>query len=599
MHARELGLRRDSAFERVPQVALVSMPWTSAWMPSIQLAILRQCLAGTATCDTYELYLDYAALISGRLYSRLSEAGGIIEEWVFAKQFFEGEGYTMREGFLDEFPAFGIGSRDVERRTLVALSEVTNDYLERMSTEVDWSRYDVVGFTLSIYQTTASLALSRLIRQRHPDVKIVFGGNSCVGPAAPALLRISPYVDVVVRGEAEPVFASLVRRLANRQRIDDIGGIVFRSEDGTIRETPPNDLHQPQRAVSMPDFDAYFERFRTLDLCWPEHIWIPFESSRGCWWGEKSQCTFCGLHEIMQYRARRADDVLEELDFLYERYGVPRFFATDLIMPQEYYRDLLPKLHGRGYEFFYELKANATRQMLGSLAKAGIKNVQPGLESLSSSVLKIMKKGQSGTHVVQFLKWAAEYGLDVEWNLLTGTPTEDPAENERAAANAPSLYHFQPPRVIQFELDRYSPIYDAPEEYGVTDVRPLYVYDYLYPVEPELRAALAYRFEYDDAMFVGRPPWLGGGRRWGEVPEVIDGRRSALGAGACPRRRTQVTFTVRRIDDYQGLSCVGRAAVLQTGPSGSALVRITRFPQSPCEGRQPLCGGVSRRLWTV
>ena len=68
------------------------MPWASAWMPSVQLAVLRQCLDGVADIETYEFNVDYAATISNPLYRRLSEAGGIIEEWVFAQNYFKGEG---------------------------------------------------------------------------------------------------------------------------------------------------------------------------------------------------------------------------------------------------------------------------------------------------------------------------------------------------------------------------------------------------------------------------------------------------------------------------------------------------------------------------
>ena len=42
-----------------------------------------------------------------------------------------------------------------------------------------------------------------------------------------------------------------------------------------------------------------------------------FETSRGCWWGAKSHCTFCGLNgETMAFRSkspRRALDELEQL----------------------------------------------------------------------------------------------------------------------------------------------------------------------------------------------------------------------------------------------------------------------------------------------
>src|ERR1041385_1254540 len=491
-------------------VALISMPWVSAWIPSIQLAILRQCLEGVATADTYEFFLDYAALISAPLYRRLCEAGGIIEEWLFAKYYFEGEGVPMPEGFLDEFPSFGLTSREMERKTLAALTDVTADFLIRLRDEHDWSKYSVVAFTLTIYQTASSFALARLIKRKYPQVQIVFGGTSCAGPAAKAMLEVCPYVDVAVRVEAEPVFAQLVRKIVKQEALDDINGITFRDPTGAIQETPSAGLHHPQRAAALPNYDSYFRRFEQLGLSGRETIWVPFESSRGCWWGEKSQCAFCGLHEIMKYRSRAPVDVLEELDWFHQRYGVRRFYATDLIMPQAYYKTFLPELvrTKKDYEFFYELKANVTQEMMATLAAAGVKNLQPGLESLSTPVLKIMKKGVSATQNVQFLKWAAEYRLYVAWNIIAGMPGEDPLENEKVARIIPSLYHLQPPNYTNFELDRFSPCYERPEEFGIRNVRPLRLYRWIFPLPEELLRSLIYRFEYDAADFAGLPPWL-------------------------------------------------------------------------------------------
>jgi len=498
--------------EAGPKVALVSMPWCSAWMPSIQLSVLRQCLDGNATHHSYELFVDYAATVSPRVYRVLSEAGGMIEEWIFAKLYFEREGVTMPEGFLDEMPSIHMGDRAFDVRLVETLVPVTDDFLDRTVSALDWGQYDVIAFSLSIYQTAPSMALAQRLKALHPDLKIVFGGNSCAGPAARAMLAICPYVDVVVNCEAELVFATLVARLTNNEGLHDLKGLAYREPSGVVVETGSAGIHPPVRSATKPNFDEYFERFHRYQLDEPENIWIPFESSRGCWWGEKSQCTFCGLHEIMKYRARDADDVIEELDYLKDRYGVNRFFSTDLILPNEYYRTFFPKLieTGRDFKFFYELKGNVRRDQVKLLADAGVSNVQPGLESLSSQVLRLMKKGLKISQGVQFLRWAREYGITVAWNVIVGMPKEEPAWNREAARRTHLLHHLPPPQFIQFELCRFSPIFDETKEHGLTNIAPLYIYKWIFPIDDNTLADLVYRFEYDAEDFNGRPPWLGG-----------------------------------------------------------------------------------------
>src|SRR5690606_20604595 len=140
----------------------------------------------------------------------------------------------------------------------------------------------------------SSMALARRLKLAYPHLRIVFGGTACAGPAGDALLRICPYVDVVVRVEGEDVFPDLVERLRTGRPIDDLHGISYRA-DGTVRGTPTGPLYQSRAARPHLRYDAYFRRLADLGLTDEVEVWLPFESSRGCWWGEKSHCTFCGL----------------------------------------------------------------------------------------------------------------------------------------------------------------------------------------------------------------------------------------------------------------------------------------------------------------
>ena len=92
-----------------------------------------------------------------------------------------------------------------------------------------------------------------------------------------------------------------------------------------------------------------------------------------------------------------------------------------------YYRTVLPELAERklGVTFFYEIKSNLKKKQVKLLADAGILTVQPGVESFSSHVLKLMRKGVTAIQNIQMLKWCREYGVDVAWNLLYGFPGEN------------------------------------------------------------------------------------------------------------------------------------------------------------------------------
>jgi hypothetical protein len=121
--------------------------------------------------------------------------------------------------------------------------------------------------------------------------------------------------------------------------------------------------------------------------------------------------------------------------------------------------------------------------------------VQPGIESFSTKILRLMQKGVKGIQNVAFLKFAMEYGVAPAYNILGGFPGEDPFEYERMARQIPKLVHFAPPNgVIDIEFHRFSPFHNNPAAFGIK-LRPHESYSFIYPfAEPDL-AKLAYRFE--------------------------------------------------------------------------------------------------------
>jgi hypothetical protein len=97
----------------------------------------------------------------------------------------------------------------------------------------------------------------------------------------------------------------------------------------------------------------------------------------------------------MAFRAKSATRVYAELERQKIRYGIGRFLAVDNIMSYHYFHDLLPMLKQRnpGISLFYEVKSNLKRDQVELLRDAGVLALQPGIESLNSHVLRLMRKG--------------------------------------------------------------------------------------------------------------------------------------------------------------------------------------------------------------
>ena len=131
------------------------------------------------------------------------------------------------------------------------------------------------------------------------------------------------------------------------------------------------------------------------------------------------------------------------------------------------------------------------------MARAGVTHIQPGLESLSTAVLKHMRKGVTAAQNVNVLRWARYYGMDVAWNVLWGIPGENAKDYAQQSTLVPNLVHLQPPETDgRIWLERFSPMFtELPDDRFRFKV-PERSYSYVYPAGIDLTQA-AYFFDYE------------------------------------------------------------------------------------------------------
>jgi ribosomal peptide maturation radical SAM protein 1 len=165
-----------------------------------------------------------------------------------------------------------------------------------------------------------------------------------------------------------------------------------------------------------------------------------------------------------------------------------------------YFRSLLPRLESLPVQFSWEVKANLTREQVAVLRQAGVRAIQPGIEALSDHVLRLMRKGTTMFRNVQLLKWCRELGVTPYWNLLYGFPGETAEDYEESVETMLALWHLDPPTACgPIRLDRFSPYHADPEAFGMTRVRPMEPFRFLYPYGEAALRDIAYYFEFDYA----------------------------------------------------------------------------------------------------
>ncbi|MBR5908514.1 MAG: RiPP maturation radical SAM C-methyltransferase [Schwartzia sp.] len=484
-------------------------PFADDIFPSLALGILKACLlrAGISCRVEYASSRFLRELGYGRARHLLG-MDHFAGEAVFAPL----AGFTPRKG-LDELVAsvvadygdyfLGASARD----TIFAARKAAERCVEETTAAVLSCSPQVLGVISSFQQQNAALAIMGRIKKARPDVVTMLGGANCMGRAGGAALRCFSQVDYVFFGEADEIFVEVVKKeLSGEKNFPLPYGVLRRGEP--FPETWPHRLTKDLDALPCPDFDDFFavhgekeKRGSIMDFAdfleGDEMAIISLEGSRGCWWGEKHPCTFCGLNgQHNRYRQKSPRRVVEELREIKTRYGSQPIFFTDSIMSRQAQKELpgLLTTFSDGQRFFTEIKSNLTEDEVKELAAAGFSMLQPGIESLSDHVLRLMNKGNTAIRHVALLKYARTYGVRIVWNLLHRFPGETTEDYETLAELLPLLTHLDPPNGLnRMVYHKYSVYVEHPDRYGL-DLAPSPWYDFCCPDDEAYIRDSAYLF---------------------------------------------------------------------------------------------------------
>lgn len=490
------------------RVVLLNLPWASYRRPSIQLGLLAEIGRRDGhEIEIAHLNLDLAARLGPAAYDAIAEhRSTALGDWLFAVAAFGARARPSAEFIAACGDEVARGLNGVSADLLADLVAFREDgalaFLREQLHAHDWSQADVFGLTSTFQQNTACFAMARLLKAERPGATVIAGGANFDGDMGREWAKAVPEIDVVVSGEGEVAFPALLSAIAAGTPLDDVPNLILRRSDGDVRSTTRAPLVRDLDGTPIPDYDDYFERARRLGILSDGarlDVDLPVETSRGCWWGERRHCTFCGLNgETMAYRSKSPDRAKAEFESLVRRYRSFRLFAVDNIANMRFHKTLFPALSeaGSSYDLFYEVKSGLSREQLRQLRQAGVTRIQPGIESLSTRVLGLMNKGVRAIANVNLLRSSAILGIKVSWNLLWGFPGEDEADYRGQSELAAKLVHLQPPiGASRIWLERFSPLFaerQAQERPPIPEASLRHVY----PDGVDLARA-AYFFEYD------------------------------------------------------------------------------------------------------
>jgi len=270
----------------------------------------------------------------------------------------------------------------------------------------------------------------RRIKADFPDMLVALFGDH-VTALPEESMEMCPVDFVLTGGDYDFLLVNLVEHLEGNGVLE--AGIWYR-EGGSPANTGPFTLDHD--LGSAPEIDRDLTRW---DL-YGEHLFVKSPhtytmAGRDCWY---ARCTFCSWTTLYpSFRARRAEDVLDEIGRLIDRYGIKEIFDDTGTFPAggwltRFCRGMID----RGYNRKTDISCNAR---VGSasgdeyllMAEAGFRLLKFGLESASQDTLDHLRKGTTVQEIVESCRLAKKAGLTVHLTTMVGYPWESARDARR------------------------------------------------------------------------------------------------------------------------------------------------------------------------
>ena len=293
---------------------------------------------------------------------------------------------------------------------------------------------EVVGISIGTpVQLMSGITFATLIKEAFPDIHVTVGGNIITrlkDEFAKKPHFFGKVFDSMITYEGEHSLVWLVEALSGKRKMNEVSNLIYKDEEGQIHV---NETYQERvDQLPPPDFDGMpWEKYFS-----PEKL-VPYLGTRGCYWGK---CTFCdhGAGYIDQFRAKHAEQIVDELEYLKNKLNTKHFMFTDESFPPALFIKLPPMMVERELDIYWTTLIRFESQLLEPeiwdvAHKSGCRSLYYGLESANERIIKLVKKDTDIKAAKINLEQAKRVGIWSHVMCFYGFPseTEEEAEDTR------------------------------------------------------------------------------------------------------------------------------------------------------------------------
>lgn len=352
------------------------------------------------------------------------------------------------------------------------------DYYDAMSLWHKWPdiknrieefKPDVVATTSFTASIIKAVELCDLAKQINPEIITMIGNVHAAFCYDELLQQDHGIIDYIVRGEGEVTMVELLDCLNSGSDPATIKGIAF-WRDNQVVVTPKapyiHDLDSLPTAWDLVEWPIY--SYRAKDNARLAII----STSRGC----KSQCSFCSqqLFWAQSWRARSAENVVEEIEMLGKTYGVQVAMLSDELptFDRERWEKILDLMIERQVpvKLLMETRVDdilRDADIMWKYRKAGVEHIYVGVEAGSQETLDLFNKNTEVAQSKQAIDIINGADIVSETSFVLGMPDDT---KESIAKTIELAKHYNPDMAFFLAIAPwpYAELYPALEPFVFT-----------------------------------------------------------------------------------------------------------------------------------
>src|SRR5215813_84234 len=323
---------------------------------------------------------------------------------------------------------------------LSTLQPKRDDFTEVAARAIAATKSDVFGFGSICSSYPLTVRIARALKALTPDSTVLFGG-----PQASVVdvktLEAFPWVDLVLRGEAEYTLLFLLDELRSSHRLDQVPALTHRV--GTqICRNPNAPLIESLDTLPSPAYHltTYLQGAQKADL----------ELGRGC----PFSCTFCSTNDFFRrrFRLRSPERVLLDMRNISATYSIRDFelihdmFTVDRRRVVEFCQAMIAS--DEGFTWSCSARTDCVDEnLIDLMAKAGCKGIFYGIEVGSQPMQEVIDKHLDIERAHAIIDATERTGIRSTVSLICGFPEEtwdDIRETMRVYMHAARCAHSDP-----------------------------------------------------------------------------------------------------------------------------------------------------------